>query len=115
MGWDLPYALYALISTIIIKMCKAKGHSMKVTTPISKEDISLLGFAFVNNDELVSDVNDIHRTGTTMIARFQALMTCWNGGIWATGGLIAPEKTQWFFTAFFWDGLDWAYHERPRS
>ena len=47
-----------------------------------------------------------------MIARFQAMMTCWNGGIRATGGLIAPEKTRWFLISFFWDGLDWQYHTK---
>ena len=54
---------------------------MKVTTPISKQDVSLLGFAFVNDADLVSGVNDVHTTGATMINCFQALMTCWDGGI----------------------------------
>ena len=47
-----------------------------------------------------------------MIARFQALMTCWNNGIRATDGLIVPEKTRWILIAIFWDGLDWAYHTK---
>ena len=38
-GKRLGPALWVLISFIIIKMCKAKGHGMKVTTPISKKDI----------------------------------------------------------------------------
>ena len=40
------------------------------------------------------------------------MMTCWNGGIRATGGLIAPEKTRWFLLSFFWDGLGWQYHTK---
>ena len=47
-----------------------------------------------------------------MIARFQAMINCWNGGICATGGLIAPEKTRWFLISFFWDGTDWQYHTK---
>ena len=56
---------------------------MTVLTPISKHEISLLGFAFVFVDDadLVTGADDVHTIGTTMIARFQALMTCWNGGI----------------------------------
>ena len=80
-GNGLGPALWALISSIIIKMYKIKGHSMNVTTPIFKQDVSLLGFAFVDDADLVSGANNVHSTGTTMIARFQALMTCWNGGI----------------------------------
>ena len=54
---------------------------MKVTTPISKQDVSLLGFAFVDNADLVSGANDVHTIGATMIACFQVIITCWNGGI----------------------------------
>ena len=68
---------------------------MKITRPISKEDVSLLGFAFVDDADLVSGADDVHTSGTTMIARFQALMTCWNGGIRAIGGLVTPKKTHW--------------------
>lgn len=39
-------------------------------------------------------------------------MTCWNGGIRATGELFAPEKTRWFLLSFFWDGTDWQYHTK---
>ena len=92
-GNGLGPTLWALISSIIIKMRKAKGHGMKVATPISKQDVSLLGFAFVDDADLVCRADDIHTTGATMITRFQSLMTCWNGGIRATGGLIAPGKT----------------------
>ena len=65
---------------------------MNVTTPISKQDISLLGFAFVDDADLVCGANAFYTTGATMITRFQSLMTCWNGRIRVTGGLIAPEK-----------------------
>ena len=81
LGNGLGLALLALISSIIIKLCKAKGHGMKVTTPISKQDVSLLGFAFVGNADLVSGTKDVHTTRITVIKRFRALMTCWNGGI----------------------------------
>ena len=36
-GNGLGPALWALISTIIIKMCKAKGHGMTIVTSISKK------------------------------------------------------------------------------
>ena len=66
-GNGLGPAQWALISSII--------------TPISKHDISLLGFVFVNNTDLVSSTDDVHSTGATMIALFQALMIWLNSGI----------------------------------
>ena len=69
-GNGLRPALWALISSIIIKMRKTKGHRMTLTTPISKQETSLLGFAFVDDADLVLGANDVHITGTIMIAQF---------------------------------------------
>ena len=83
-GNGLGPALWAHISSIIIKMYKANVHGMKVTTTISKEDVSLLGFAFVDNTDLVSGGNDVHNTSATMITRFQSndLLKRWYLSYW---------------------------------
>ena len=75
-GNDLGPALWALISSIIFKMCKARGHGMNMTTAISKQEISFMGFAFVDDADLVTGAEDVNTSGATMIARFQAMMTC---------------------------------------
>ena len=36
----------------------------------------ILGIAFVDDAYLVAGVDAVHTSGTTMIARFQAMMTC---------------------------------------
>ena len=87
-------------------MCKARGHGMNLTTPISVAEISFMRFTFVDYADLISGAEDVNTSGATTIARFQAIMTCWNDGICASGGLIAPEKTRLFLLAFFWDGSD---------
>ena len=43
---------------------------MKVTTPISKEDVSFLGFLFVDDADLIAGADDVYTTSTTMIAWF---------------------------------------------
>ena len=58
------------MSSIIIKKCKAKRNSMNVTTLVSKQDVLLLGFAFVNNQDLASGANNVYTTCTTMITHF---------------------------------------------
>ena len=41
-------------------------------------------------------------------------MLQWNGGICASGSLIAPHKTffSFSFSFFFWNGYDWEYHTK---
>ena len=69
-GNGLGPALWALISSIIFKMCKAWGHGMNMTTPISKHVISFMGFVFVDDVDLIAGVDDVNTSGATMIARF---------------------------------------------
>ena len=54
-------SLWCLISTIIIKCCKRKGHGTIIITPISKRTVSLLGFAFVNDADLVTAANNVYQ------------------------------------------------------
>ena len=111
-GNGLGPTLWALISSIIFKMCKARGHKMNMTTAISKQEISFIGFAFVDDADLVAGAEDVNTPRATMIARFQAMTTCWNGRIPDSSGLIALEKTRWFLISFYWDGLNWVYHTK---
>ena len=84
-----------------------KDHGTTIITAISRTVVSLIGFAFVDDTDLVTGANDAHTSSEMMIEQMQALMTNWCGGIRATGGLIAPTKTIWFAIAFDFDGLNW--------
>ena len=53
-------SLWCLISTILIKMCKIKGHGTTSITAIPRTVVSLIEFAFVNNTDLVTAANDAH-------------------------------------------------------
>lgn len=91
-GNGLWPSLWCFISTILFKICKIKGHGMTIVTAISKTVVSPLGFAFVDNGDLVSGADNAHTSGETTIEQFQDLMTCWSDGIRATGGLIVSHK-----------------------
>ena len=66
-GDGLGPSLWCLISTIIIKTCKRKGHRIIITTPISKKEVSLLGFAFVDDADLVTTANNAYTSSMEMI------------------------------------------------
>ena len=108
-GNGLGPSLWCLISTIIIKCYKRKGHNFTIITPISNRTVSLLGFSFVDDADLVTVANNDYQSGGEMIQKMQAFMTDWCGCIRVTGGLIAPTKTRWFLVSFFWNGNDWEY------
>ena len=63
--------------------------------------ISLIGFTFVDDADLMTAANNAHTSGETMFEKMQSLMTNWCSEVRATGDLIAPTKTRWFLVAFF--------------
>ena len=66
--------LWCLISSIIIKICKDKGHGMTTISSISKMETSLIRFTFVNNTDLVSGSDDVDTTSDEFIPKFQSFM-----------------------------------------
>ena len=80
-GDGLGPLLWCLISTIPIKMCKMKGHATTIITTISKTVVSLIGFVFADDTDLVTAADNAHASGETLIKQMQILMTCWCGGI----------------------------------
>ena len=88
-------------------MFRKAGHNMRLLTPITKASISLMGFAFVENLDLVQGSNKINTCREDLIPDFQKFMQRWNGEIIAAGGAICPKET--IFINFNWNGTDYEY------
>ena len=73
-GNGLGPALWCLTRSIIIKICKEKDHEITIISSITKTETLLIGFAFVDDADLVSGADDINTTGDELILKFQSLM-----------------------------------------
>ena len=80
-GNGLVPSLWCLIRTILIKMCKQKGHGTTITATISRKEVSFLGFAFVNDADLVTTTNNAYTSDVEMTQKMQSLITDWCGDI----------------------------------
>jgi hypothetical protein len=60
-GNGLGPALWALISTKVIKMCERAGHSTTCIAPISGKLLRFLGFAFVDDTDLTDCADDVNK------------------------------------------------------
>ena len=74
-GNGMGPSLWCLISSIIFKDCKRRGHCTTIITAITRKVCSLLGFAFVDDADLTMAASDAQTSSTEMIHRMQALMT----------------------------------------
>jgi hypothetical protein len=64
--------------------------------PTTQTDIHFVGYLFIDDTDLViqtphNDKESVHN----VISGIQLSMNTWEGGLRATGGAIAPEKSHW--------------------
>ena len=86
--------LWLAVSTPLIEMMRTQGHGIKYTTPLTRENDDFIGFAFVDDTDLVSgnlksttlDIEDV-------FIDMQEMINCWEGGLKTTGGAIRPDKS----------------------
>ena len=78
---ELEPSLWCLISTILIKMCKMKGHAITIITATSKTVVYLIRFICIHGADLVTTDDNHHTSGTIMTKRMQVLVTYLCGGI----------------------------------
>jgi len=84
-------------------------HGILAITAMSLTTLSLVGFAFVEDADLVDGSFDVDIPGEEFIKGFQSAMDRWCGILRATDGMIAPDKSKWFLIDFKWTGSDYVY------
>ena len=102
-------ALWALISTKIIRMMERAGHGVHLLTSITAVAISIVCFAFVDDTDTVHSGKTVQTSGEEVMEQFQEAVDRWEGGLTATGGAIEPTKTFWYLIDFQWDGSRYQY------
>ena len=110
--------IWAVVSTPILEMMRAEGHLCYFRAAISGDDISFVGFAFVDDVDLLVTSPIPEAEFTEIAERMQRSVTDWEGGLRATGGAIDPAKTHWYLIAFVWHMGNWRYasiDETPAS
>jgi hypothetical protein len=100
--------IWALVSSVVLNMLQNKGYGANFQSAMSNNQLSLVGYAFVDDTDLVF-ANNI--PPSNMINAMQQSLTAWEGGIRMTGGPIVPEKSHWYLIKFGWkDGQPFYQH-----
>ena len=73
-----------------------KGLATNIITPISKEQLELCGFTFVDDSDLIADAGYANNPELTM-ERMQTTIDAWEGVAKTTGGTIShgKDKSWW--------------------
>jgi hypothetical protein len=93
-------ATWVVISTPLLNMMRSAGNGGVFVEPISGKVSHTVGFAFVDDTDLIElDLREHITTAQTM-TNMQAAIQRWEGGLKATGGAIVPAKS-WVYPISF--------------
>ena len=99
---------WGAVSTPIIEMMRAAGHGFTHTGGTAATSANLVCFAYVDDTDLVHT----WRQGVSaedFLTEVQTVIDTWEGGLHATGGALAPEKSYWHWIGFQWHRGRWHY------
>ncbi len=95
--------IWAVVSSPLLDIMREEGFGTFFKTSISSQDIRFVGYAFVDDTDLIQTSKDGTETGDEMREQMQAGVNTWEGIIDATGGALAVEKSRWWLIDFIWD------------
>ena len=99
---------WAVISSTLFDMMRRKGFGTKIVTPITNETKNLVGFAFVDDTDVLASTPRNNNPDTTM-QKMQQTITYWEKAAKVTGGAIAPSKSWYYLIHFEWKNGKWSY------
>jgi hypothetical protein len=106
-------ATWVIISSPLLDMLRDAGNGAFFIEPISKKSSHLVGYAFVDDTDLVQfDLRDPQETEEEMLDKMQDAISRWEGGLKATGGAIVPQKSFVYPVIFDFDAAGvWHYRK----
>ena len=102
--------IWAVVSSPILQIMRAKGYGTFFKASISGSEIRLVGYAFVDDTDLMQTARNWDENIESVIKEMQNALNLWEGLIKATGGALSVEKCCWWAIDFHWnaDGT-WRY------
>ena len=95
--------IWSLISSIIFEVLHKRGFAVKFCTSISKEIFKLVGFAYVDDSDLLQIGSD----PVEVLSSMQRLINSWSDLMEVTGGSLSIEKSWWYMIDYVWKLGKW--------
>ena len=94
-------AIWAGISSLLLKAMRDKGYGTRITSPISRVFLHMAGYSFVDDTDLV-ETSKPNETWEDLFQRTQHGLELWECLLRTTGGAIEPTKSHWVRISHQW-------------
>ena len=103
---------WAFISVVLFLVMQEMNFGALFLTAISAATVTMVGFAFVDDTDLIITASNELIDGETIAGRMQEAATTWEGCLKATGGALRPDKSHWYLIDFVWNKTKWEYRDK---
>jgi hypothetical protein len=87
-------SIWVAVSTPLLNMMRTAKHGLQMTSAITKEKSNIVGYAFVDDTDLVQgNIMNHSITAEEVMEEMQMAILRWEGGLKATGGALVPSKS----------------------
>ena len=100
-------AIWAVVSTPIFNAMRQRGYGLFLRSPHSGSSFLFVGYAFVDDTDLVVDGVSASATATQVAERLQASANFWEASLRASGGALSPAKCHWYLVDHRWHDGQW--------
>ena len=109
-------AAWAVVSIVIIRAHKEKGHGAQFLCPISNLKCHIAGVLFVDDTDLIHIKMEENEQADETLFNLQESITNWGKLLLATGGALKPSKCFYYLISFEWrpDGT-WKYAANEKN
>ena len=94
-------AIWALISSPLLKIMRLKGYGTRINSPISMEKLNMSGFSFVDDTDQC-EMTMANKDWQQHMNYTQKSLTLWESLLRTTGGAIEPSKSDWTKLKYKW-------------
>ena len=100
-------AIWAVVSTPIFNAMRQRGYGLFLRSPASGSSFLFVGYAFVDDTDLVVDGLTSSATAAQVAHRLQASANFWEASLRASGGALSPAKCHWYLIDHRWVNGQW--------
>ena len=100
--------IWAVVSSPLLQILREDGFGTFFDTSISRKTIRIVGYAFVDDTDLIQTAKD-GQSFDEVLDEMQKALNLWEGLIKTTGGALAVDKCRWWGIDFEWKNGNWRY------
>ena len=103
--------MWTAISIILLRILASCDPGVIMTASISLIVTLVTAIMYVNDTDLFVRRREDEGVDSLQL-RTQNIIDKWTGALWATGGVLRPEKCWWMLVEFKWQGSKWKYVDK---